>query len=249
MKLPRFVASASAAFGILLLASASGCDRSTAGETPEGGTEVASGPGKSARVRVTTDYGTLVIELSDATPAHRDNFLKLVEEGFYDSLLFHRVINRFMIQGGDPASKNAAPGTMLGSGGPGYTVPAEFRPELVHIKGAVCAARQGDQVNPTRASSGSQFYIVQGRPITPDELGGMQERYNLGKPEGEKFAYTPDQISAYGTLGGTPFLDLQYTCFGRVVEGLEVIDSIAAVRTAPGDRPVQDVRMQLDVIR
>ena len=191
----------------------------------------------------------MVIELSDATPGHRDNFLKLVEQGYYDSLLFHRVINRFMIQGGDPASKNAPQGAMLGSGGPGYTIPAEFRPELVHVKGAICAARQGDQVNPTRASSGSQFYIVQGQPIAPADLGGMQERYNLGKPEDQNFAYTADQIATYGSLGGTPFLDMQYTCFGRVVEGLEVIDSIASVRTAPGDRPVQDVRMQLDVIR
>ena len=188
-------------------------------------------------VVISTEYGDMKIKLYDETPLHRDNFIKLAKEGFFDGLLFHRVIPQFMIQGGDPTSKDARPGQQLGAGGPGYTIPAEFNPNFIHKKGALSAARQGDQVNPKRASSGSQFYIVQGRTASAQELkrGGIQ--------------YTEEQIKTYAETGGTPFLDGQYTVFGEVVEGLDVIDKIAAVRTAPGDRPMEDVKFSVKVIQ
>lgn len=195
---------------------------------------------KENLVDITTDYGVVRIKLYDETPKHRDNFLKLVKEGFYDGLLFHRVINGFMIQGGDPQSKNAAPGAMLGNGGPGYTIPAEFNPALFHKKGALAAARMGDQVNPNKESSGSQFYIVQGKPASEQELTMTQQRINI--------TYTPEQRQTYTTVGGTPFLDMGYTVFGEVVSGMEVIDKIAAVQTQPGDRPVQDVKMTMKIV-
>lgn len=191
---------------------------------------------KETMVIISTDYGDMKIKLYDETPLHRDNFIKLAKEGFFDGLLFHRVIPQFMIQGGDPTSRDAKPGQQLGAGGPGYTIPAEFNPNFIHKKGALSAARQGDQVNPKRASSGSQFYIVQGRTASAQELqrGGIQ--------------YTPEQIKVYAEQGGTPFLDGQYTVFGEVVEGLDVIDKIAAVRTAPGDRPIEDVKFTVKVV-
>jgi peptidyl-prolyl cis-trans isomerase B (cyclophilin B) len=192
-------------------------------------------------VELETDFGTMTIQLSNATPHHRDNFVKLAEEGFFDGLLFHRVIEGFMIQGGDPASKNARPGQQLGSGGPGYTVPAEFVDSLVHIKGAIAAARQGDQVNPEKKSSGSQFYIVQGKPLSKEEIDMMENRKGI--------RYTKEQRDAYMSLGGTPFLDRDYTVFGKVVKGLDVIDKIAAVETLPGDRPKSDVKMKVRVIK
>ena len=195
---------------------------------------------KHNMVRIKTPYGDMLVELSDETPKHRDNFLSLVEKGYYNGLLFHRVMRNFMIQGGDPDSRNASKGQMLGSGGPGYTIPAEFNPNLVHIKGAVAAARRGDQVNPQRASSGSQFYIVQGKTFTDAELDQI-ERDNHIK-------YTPEQREAYKTIGGTPFLDGQYTVFGKVTEGLDVIDQITAQPTDRANRPLEDIEMEIEVV-
>ena len=188
---------------------------------------------KDPIVKMHTNYGDITIKLYNDTPQHRDNFLKLVEECFYDSTLFHRVIAGFMIQAGDPDSKNAIPKKQLGAGGPGYTVPAEFRKDLIHKKGALAAARQRDQVNPQKRSSGSQFYIVVGRPWTADEMIMVQER--LG------FKYTDEQKEIYETLGGYPFLDREYTVFGEVIEGLDIVDAISVVDTNPADRPLQDV--------
>lgn len=191
-------------------------------------------------VKIETSYGDIVVKLYNETPKHRDNFLKLVKEGTYDGLLFHRVINQFMIQGGDPNSRDAKPGQMLGDGELGYTIPAEFVPGLYHKKGALAAARQGDQVNPQKASSSCQFYIVQGNTWTADRLKMIEDRY------GKKF--TPEQAEVYATLGGTPFLDGDYTVFGEVVEGIEVVDKIASVACGPMDRPVEDVKMKMTVI-
>lgn len=195
---------------------------------------------KSTYVLIETSYGNMTVKLYNETPLHRDNFVKLVKEGFYDSLLFHRVIRNFMIQGGDPASKYAPAGTMLGNGNVGYTIPAEFRPNLVHKKGALAAARTGDNVNPEKRSSGCQFYIVQGNVWNEGSFNAMQQQ--TGKQ------FTPAQKNIYTTIGGTPFLDADYTVFGEVVEGLDVIDKIAAVQCDRADRPVQDVRMKMTLI-
>ncbi len=189
-------------------------------------------------VLVQTSMGDMLIRLSDSTPLHRDNFLKLVKQKYYDSVLFHRVINNFMIQSGDPDSKNAAAGKPLGEGGPGYTVPAEFRTTLFHKKGALAAARQGDNVNPQKASSGSQFYIAQGKKFTDGALDTL-ETFRL---QGKKIP--ADQREAYKTIGGTPHLDQGYTVFGEVIKGLDVVDKIAAVPTskaADRDRPLENV--------
>jgi cyclophilin family peptidyl-prolyl cis-trans isomerase len=189
-------------------------------------------------VELVTSYGTMIIRLSDSTPLHRDNFLKLVKQKYYDSTLFHRVINRFMIQGGDPQSKTAGPGLPLGDGGPSYTVPAEFRTTLFHKKGVIAAAREGDDSNPQKASSGSQFYIVQGKIYTDDELNTLEGRTGKKIPA--------DQREVYKTIGGTPFLDQNYTVFGEVVKGIEVIDKIAVVptsRASDRDRPLTDVKI------
>lgn len=189
--------------------------------------------------------GRMVVALYNETPEHRDNFLKLVQEGFYDSLLFHRVIPGFMVQGGDPESRSAAPGQMLGNGGPGYTVPAEIVPGLVHTKGALAAARQGDQVNPEKRSSGSQFYLVQGKPFQPNELDMVAQRASR---HGTPVTYSEEQKETYATEGGAPHLDGSYTVFGEVIEGLDVIDRIAAVQRDGRDRPVSDVRMFMRVL-
>lgn len=189
-------------------------------------------------VLLQTSMGDMLIRLSDSTPSHRDNFLKLVKQHYYDSSLFHRVINNFMIQGGDPDSKNAPAGKPLGEGGPRYTIPAEFRPGLFHKKGVIAAARQGDNVNPQKASNGSQFYITQGKKFTDGALDTL-ETYRLN---GRKIP--ADQREAYKTVGGTPHLDQGYTVFGEVVDGLNVIDKIAAVPTSKGadrDRPLENV--------
>ncbi len=193
------------------------------------------GNGEEAHVLISTDKGDMTIRLYNDTPGHRDNFIKLLEDGFYEGLLFHRVIEGFMIQTGDPMSKDAVPGEPLGSGGPGYTIPAEFNSELFHQKGALAAARQGDQVNPERRSSGSQFYIVQGRTWSDAELDQMDAN--------REKALTEEQREVYKTKGGVPHLDEAYTVFGQVVDGLEVIDRIAAVETDGRDRPVEDVRI------
>ncbi len=186
-----------------------------------------------------TNFGDMVVRLSDSTPLHRDNFIRLVKAKYFDSLLFHRVINRFMIQGGDPESKYAKPGQALGNGGPRYTIPAEFRSSLFHVKGVIAAAREGDDVNPTKASSGSQFYIVQGKVFTEPGLDSVETRRLKRR--------LPDyQREVYKTIGGTPHLDQNYTIFGHVVKGMEVIDKIAAVATSKGpdrDRPLEDVRI------
>ncbi len=192
-------------------------------------------------VELETNYGSMLIELSDATPQHRDNFSKLADQGFFDSLLFHRVIEEFMIQGGDPNSRGAGPGQPLGMGGPGYTVPAEFVDTLIHVKGALAAARTGDQVNPQKNSSGSQFYIVQGKPLTDAMLDRIEAQ--------KGFRYSSQQREQYKELGGTPFLDREYTVFGRVIEGFDVIDKIAAVPTGTADRPSEDVWMIVRLIK
>jgi cyclophilin family peptidyl-prolyl cis-trans isomerase len=191
-------------------------------------------------VLMQTTMGDIVIRLSDSTPLHRDNFLKLVKVGYYDSVLFHRVMKDFMIQGGDPNSTRATAGQPLGNGGPGYTVPAEFRKTLFHKKGALAAARMGDNANPAKASSGSQFYIVQGKVFTDGGLDSV-ETFRLN---GRKIP--AEQRAVYKTIGGTPHLDQGYTVYGEVVKGLDVVDKIAAVQTSRAqdrDRPLQDVRI------
>jgi len=185
-------------------------------------------------VEMKTSLGTMLIQLYDQTPKHRDNFIKLAEQNFYDDLLFHRVIDGFMIQGGDPQSKNATSAS-LGTGGPGYTIEAEFNPDLVHIAGALAAARQGDNVNPEKRSSGSQFYIVHGKPVQEDRLKAIGERAGI--------TYSPDVIKEYLAKGGTPFLDNGYTVFGKVVDGMEVIESVAKVKKDGRDRPIEDVKI------
>ncbi len=192
---------------------------------------------KFTRVKVSTDFGDMVLKLYNKTPKHRDNFIKLVNEHFYDSLLFHRVIANFMIQGGDPKSKNAQPGEMLGNGDVGYRIPAEFDSTLVHKKGTLCAARDN---NPEKASSGCQFYIVQGKPVSDAELDNLSQRNG--------FKYTPAQRMTYKMNGGTPFLDNNYTVFGEVESGIEVVDKIAAVQKGAADRPLADVRMRMEII-
>lgn len=239
-------------------------------------------------VVITTDMGDIKVRLYDETPVHRDNFIKLAKEGFFDGLLFHRVIKNFMIQGGDPDSRNSGAGSRLGAGGPGYTLEAEIRDGFFHKKGALAAARQGDQMNPERRSSGSQFYIVQGKVWRPGELDtmemqrnmalqqavfrkhfeGAQEELNKFRMENNEqgfnirvaelrqeadsifrasspFRFSEAQRTAYTTIGGYPSLDGNYTVFGEVVEGLDVIDRIAAVETGTADRPVADVKMKM----
>lgn len=192
-------------------------------------------------VLISTNFGDIKIRLYDETPLHRDNFVKLVESGFYNGLLFHRVIQGFMIQGGDPNSKTASPGVALGSGGGDMErIPAEFNPALHHKKGVLAAARDG---NPQKASSACQFYIVQGKTYSDQELDGLQSRLGI--------TYTEQQRNDYKTIGGTAFLDMNYTVFGEVVSGLEVVDKIAAVATnkSIGDRPLEDVRMQIKMVK
>lgn len=241
-------------------------------------------------VTIKTSYGDMVAILYDETPKHKENFVKLAKEKFFDSTLFHRVMPNFMIQGGDPNSKKAAPGQPLGNGGPGYSVDAEFVPRYFHEKGALSAARLGDEQNPTRASSGSQFYIVQGQVWKANDLKidqsklGMGLQQMLAKPEnkslydsvvqvyqsGDMKAYEEkimslaprieketgvkvtkdvvlERLTAYTTVGGSPHLDDQYTVFGKVIKGLEVIDKIAAVERNRSNRPNEDVRMFVTV--
>ncbi|HKK75291.1 MAG TPA: peptidylprolyl isomerase [Saprospiraceae bacterium] len=183
-------------------------------------------------VIISTEYGDMEAILYNSTPQHRDNFIKLVEEGYYDSLLFHRVIEGFMIQGGDPDSREAASGKPLGMGGPGYQVPAEIGSP--HFRGTLAAARNN---NPQKASSGSQFYIVQGSPVTDEILAQIQMAKGV--------EYNDAQRELYKEIGGTPQLDGDYTVFGEVVDGLEVIDEIAAVTTDQRNRPVKNIRMYI----
>ncbi|MBR5070102.1 MAG: peptidylprolyl isomerase [Bacteroidales bacterium] len=244
-----------------------------------------------AKVLIKTSLGDITVRLYDETPLHRDNFLKLAKEGYYDGTLFHRVIKNFMVQGGDPDSRGASPTAHLGAGGPDYTIPAEFNKDLIHKKGALAAARQGDEVNPEKRSSGSQFYIVTGeiysagkltqleRQMAQQQLQNIfnclvvenrnriielrknrdnaglmalqeelqQKTYAMAKEQGEP-KYSPVQREVYTTVGGTPFLDQNYTVFGEVEEGLDVVDKIQLVKTQPGDRPVDDITMQVSIL-
>jgi peptidyl-prolyl cis-trans isomerase B (cyclophilin B) len=240
------------------------------------------------KVKIQTMLGDIVVRLYDETPLHRDNFVKLVKEGYYDGTLFHRVIKDFMVQGGDPDSKGAPAGKMLGMGGPGYTVEAEIKDTLFHKRGALAAARQGDQVNPERRSSGSQFYIVWGQVYNEGQLrqfskqlrmqrvqgafnalaaehrseiiqmrkdrnhAGLQELQDRLVAEAEKCVgsagLSDEQIQVYSTIGGTPHLDGQYTVFGEVEEGLDVVEMIQGTATGRGDRPVDDIEMRVSLI-
>lgn len=190
-------------------------------------------------VEIVTEQGVMKVMLYNNTVKHRDNFTKLVKEGFYNDLLFHRVIQGFMVQGGDPDSKSASPDRLLGGGGPGYELDAEI--ELPHIKGALAAARLGDAVNPQRRSSGSQFFIVHGRIFNDEELDMIAQQNNI--------TFTEAQRNFYKQTGGAPFLDGQYTVFGQVVEGIEVLDKIAALPTGAADRPLRDVKMKIRLLR
>ena len=244
-----------------------------------------------ARVKISTALGDIIVRLYDETPAHRDNFLKLAREGFYDGTLFHRVIKDFMIQGGDPQSKGAPAGKALGSGDAGYTLPAEFDPALFHKRGALSAARLGDEVNPERRSSGCQFYIVWGKKYSQGEMGQMacqmemqaqqqvfdalvqqhrdeimqlrrnRDRDGLMALQEKLIAQTEEKVrkeglgkmsdaakEVYTTVGGTPFLDGQYTVFGEVVSGLSVVDDIQQAATDGRDRPLSDIPMTVIVI-
>jgi len=239
-----------------------------------------------AKVTIKTTEGDITVRLYDETPRHRDNFLKLAQEGYYNGTLFHRVIKNFMIQGGDPNSKGAPAGVQLGTGGPGYTIPAEIQPQFIHKRGALAAARQGDEVNPERASSGSQFYIVWGQVYNDGQIGQLarqlqmqaeQSIFNRLAGEHRKeimdlrrnrdqaglmelqndliaqtqaimaeqggAALTEAQKQTYTTIGGTPHLDGQYTVFGEVEEGLDVVEKIQGTETMPGDRPKQDIQI------
>ena len=210
---------------------------------------VACGTQKDMKVRMHTTAGIIEMCLYNETPGHRDNFLKLVEEQRFDSLLFHRVIKDFMIQGGDPTSKNAPTGALLGDGDLGYTIEAEFMPEKhFHRRGVLAAAREGDMVNPTKASSASQFYIVWGKVYTKDELQAYKEYYK--RRFGKELQLTPEQETAYTTVGGSPHLDGEYTVFGEVVNGLEVVENIQNVKCDENDRPIEDVRiLKVEIIK
>lgn len=203
--------------------------------TAQGVEKQESGKDSGVRVEMQTSSGNIVILLYDDTPLHRDNFIKLAGEGVYDGTLFHRVIKGFMIQGGDPDSKNAKAGQMLGEGDLGYKIPAEFRENHINKRGALCAARQGDDVNPKKESSASQFYIVQGQKWNDASMDKMEQRF------GKK--YSDEHRKIYAEEGGAPHLDGDYTVFGEVLEGMDVVDKIAAVKTDPMDRPLEDVRI------
>jgi len=192
-------------------------------------------PPQDCLISMETTAGTMTIRLYDGTPKHRDNFIKLAEQGFYDGLLFHRVIDGFMIQGGDPDSKNAKSGQRLGSGGPGYTVPAEFDEAYAHVKGALAAARTGGPSNPKKASSGSQFYIVHGQKVSDDVLDNMEARKSV--------KYSDEAREKYTEQGGAPFLDQDYTVYGIVEKGLDIVDKIASTETDGSDRPTKDVKI------
>ena len=198
---------------------------------------------KGVRVMLETTKGNIELKLYNETPLHRDNFKKLVKEGAYDSLLFHRVIRDFMIQGGDPGSKRAQSGAELGEGDKPYTLPAEFRLEegIYHRRGVLAAAREGDDVNPEQRSSAMQFYIVWGKIYDDEGLDKIQER--LDARTGGRVKMTPEMRETYKTVGGTPHLDGQYTVFGEVVSGLDVVDAIQQVPTDENDRPLEDVRI------
>lgn len=198
------------------------------------------------RVKMETTLGNIVVRLYDATPIHRDNFVKLVREGYYDGTLFHRVIKNFMIQGGDPKSRGASADKPLGGGSPDYTLEPEFRTGLYHKRGALAAAREGDKTNPGRRSSGSQFYIVWGRTFSPRQMEYLSDKMKAERPE--TGGWTEEQQNIYATVGGSPHLDGQYTVFGEVEEGLDVVEKIQSVPTGPGDRPLENIEVRMTVI-
>lgn len=201
----------------------------------------AQGTNSEQLIKIETSKGDMLIKLYNETPAHRDNMIKLIKEDFYKDQLFHRVIKNFMIQGGDPHSTGAEKGQRLGSGGAGYTVPAEFHKDLIHKKGALAAARKGDSSNPEKASSSSQFYLVQGRVLTSEEIDILAQRGVA--------TFTEESAEIYTTLGGTPHLDGSYTVFGEVIEGLEIIDTIAASTCDAYDRPIEDVIYTITLVK
>lgn len=199
-------------------------------------------------VEMETTMGTITLKLYDETPLHRDNFLALVNRGFYDGLLFHRVIKDFMIQGGDPASRDAQPGQELGEGDMNYRLPAEIVfPQLYHKRGVLAAAREGDAVNPERQSSACQFYIVVGQKFNDAMLDRVQQR--IEQATGGQCKLTEEQRETYKTIGGTPHLDGQYTVFGEVIEGMDVVEKIQLVSTDANDRPVEDVRIIKAIVK
>ncbi len=194
---------------------------------------------KHQYIKITTDKGECIVKLYNETPLHRDNFLKLAKEGYFNGTLFHRVIKDFMIQGGDPDSRNATPEATLGDGGPKYTIPAEFRDSLFHKKGVLAAARDD---KPDKVSSASQFYLVQGKIFTDEQL-------NLLETKRLKHIIPPYQREIYKTIGGTPHLDRSYTVYGEIVKGLTMVDSIANVETGKANRPNEDVKMTISVLK
>ena len=286
--MPLALAMGLAACGLQAAADSTAGDNGGATKTTQKMTEktTAATTGKDAMVEVKTTMGDFTVLLYGDTPLHRDNFLKLVREGYYDGTLFHRVINEFMVQAGDPDSRDAQPGQMLGAGGPDYKIDAEIvYPKHFHKRGALAAARQGDQVNPARQSSGSQFYVVTGKKLSEGEIAQMEQYMQqnarqsifnrkvqdhraeiislqqnadragldslqqklVAETEAEAAAnparLTPEQREAYTTVGGAPHLDGQYTVFGEVIKGMNVVDSIEKVPTGPADRPREDVRI------
>jgi len=192
-------------------------------------------------VLINTSVGNIIVELYNETPQHRDNFITLAKSGYLNETLFHRVIPNFMIQGGDPDSKNAKPSVQLGNGGPGYTIPAEFNSRFFHKKGALAAARMHEGVNPKKESSGSQFYIVDGEVLDPQRLSLLEKELGV--------AFSPEQKQAYTTVGGTPRLDGSYTVFGQVIKGIDVISKIAKVKRNQNNRPLQDIIMKVKIIK
>ena len=197
---------------------------------------------KNQYIRIKTKFGECIVKLYNETPLHRENFLKLAKDGYYNGTLFHRVIKDFMIQGGDPDSRNAKPDSLLGEGGPKYTIPAEFRDSLFHKKGVLAAAREGDMVNPKKESSGSQFYLVQGKVFTDEQLNSLEEKRL-------KFKIPEYQRQVYKTIGGTPHLDRNYTVYGEIVVGLNMVDKIAMLQTDKNNRPKQDVKMDISILK
>ncbi|MDR0725916.1 MAG: peptidylprolyl isomerase [Prevotellaceae bacterium] len=190
---------------------------------------------KSMKVLLETSEGNIVLQLYEDTPLHSENFLKLVKDKYYNGVIFHRVIANFMIQSGDPTSKNPTPDGQYGRGGPDYRIPAEILPNHHHKKGVLAAARTA---NPAKESSGSQFYIVQGKIFDLEDLKAEEEKKKAGDPN---FKFSEEAVKNYTTIGGTPHLDGEYTVFGEVIEGLDVLDKIALTETRPGDRPVKDI--------
>lgn len=204
------------------------------------------GTRKAQKVRIETSVGNIVVQLYDETPLHRDNFIKLVKAKFYDGVLFHRVIDHFMIQGGDPDSKTAVPGQLLGEGDVGYRIPAEFRtPTIYHKRGVLAAAREGDNENPEKASSGCQFYIVVGKTFSDEQLDKMQAEKikKYGHADDSTYIFSAQARNDYKTIGGTPHLDGNYTVYGEVLSGMDVLEKIAKTPTDNNDRPKDDIRI------